>query len=330
MKQRKALTSLAFDMSPSDIKASAHRIIAAHRAVEDRVASVPLDAVSFDNVVVPLANVNAALAAELNNILFYKSVSAIKAKRDASIEAKTLIDAYFVESGMRKDVADVVAALDAKGLGDGASDEARRFLRYEARDYRRNGLHLPADTRLAVEKLQKELSALSTKFSKHLNEESNELQFTDAELAGLDADFIGALKKKEGKRVVTLKYPHAFPIMKLCSVAATRRALEKAFNNRCVAEGNAALLEEMAEKRAQLARLLGFDTHAAYVLDIRMAKDPQAVGAFLRGLHEQLDAPARAEIAALADLMPEGERDAATGAGTIDMPVMILQRTFVD
>ena len=63
MKQRKALTSLAFDMSPSDIKASAHRIIAAHRAVEDRVASVPLDAVSFDNVVVPLANVNAALAA---------------------------------------------------------------------------------------------------------------------------------------------------------------------------------------------------------------------------------------------------------------------------
>ena len=77
-------------MSPHDIKATARRIIAQHRAVEDAVAAVPLKSASFDNVVVPIANINARLAAALNNILFYKSVSAVKAKRDASIEAKKL------------------------------------------------------------------------------------------------------------------------------------------------------------------------------------------------------------------------------------------------
>ena len=47
--------------------------------------------------------------------------------------------------------------------------------------------------------------------------------FTDEELAGLPAGFINSLQVVDGKRKVTLAYPHTIPILRNCRVAATRK-----------------------------------------------------------------------------------------------------------
>jgi Zn-dependent oligopeptidase len=51
-------------------------------------------------------------------------------------------------------------------------------------------------------------------------------------------------------------------------VPLTRKTVEVAFNRRCI-DTNTALLEEMLELRHKVAVTLGYENHAAYVLEQR-------------------------------------------------------------
>uniref|UniRef100_K1PNN9 Thimet oligopeptidase n=1 Tax=Magallana gigas TaxID=29159 RepID=K1PNN9_MAGGI len=131
-------------------------------------------------------------------------------------------------------------------------------------------LHLPTDKQQKIKEIKKRMSDLSIDFSKNLNEENTILTFTEEELVGVPEDFLKSLEKNEdGKLKVTLKYPHYFPCMKKARNPETRKKLETAFNSR-------------------KARLLGFPTRAAFVLDMRMAKDPEKVRTFLVDLAQKL------------------------------------------
>jgi len=72
-------------------------------------------------------------------------------------------------------------------------------------------------------------------------------------------------------------------MMQLCKVSSTRQTMEKAFNSRCM-DTNVEIIEELVRLRAQAAKLLGYASHAEYILDVRMAKDPTNVDTFLSEL----------------------------------------------
>lgn len=48
-----------------------------------------------------------------------------------------------------------------------------------------------------------------------------------------------------------------------------------------MAQENCRILQELAELRAQKSALLGFETHAAFALEMNMAKDCKTVATFL-------------------------------------------------
>lgn len=127
------------------------------------------------------------------------------------------------------------------------------------------------------------MSELSINFSTHSNEEKTIIEFTESELEGLPEDFKNSLEKKDEKFQVSLKYPHYIPMMQLCKVSSTRQTMEKAFNSRCM-DTNVEIIEELIRLRAQAAKLLGYASHAEYILDVRMAKDPTNVDTFLSEL----------------------------------------------
>lgn len=70
---------------------------------------------------------------------------------------------------------------------------------------------------------------------------------------------------------IALSYPTVFPILNTCTVPQTRKAVEVAFNRRCI-DKNVALLEEMLELRHNIATTLGYENHASYVLEQRCVR----------------------------------------------------------
>eukprot|EP00166_Cyanidium_caldarium_P002885 ctg_281.g172 len=187
----------------------------------------------------------------------------------------------------------------------GLSLEHVRYMRYTIRDYERLGMHLDDIERERFVALRTRISDLCIEYQRNLNEEDTRVWFRADQLAGMPASFLTGLRQRrnaqrpeEAEYEVTLKYPHYFPLMKHCRVEETRRLMERLFNSRCVPE-NVALLEEAVKLRDDAAKLLGYSSHAAYVLDTRMAGSPAAVTQFLRRISKRMERAAQTELAEL-------------------------------
>ncbi len=77
---------------------------------------------------------------------------------------------------------------------------------------------------------------------------------------------------------------------------------------RCI-DSNTPILSELISLRAEQAALLGYKTHAHYVLEIRMAKSPDTVAPFLQGLSDKLTPLAQEEMAYWRELKAEEARE---------------------
>ncbi|XP_046548552.1 LOW QUALITY PROTEIN: thimet oligopeptidase-like [Haliotis rubra] len=286
---------LSWKITADDIKASADELIVKTKAAYDAVGLLKTEEINYGNVVKALADNDCQYSVKRNNLDFVQHVYADKGLRDVSVEADKKLSEFEVEMSMRQDVFDAIVAFQKNNKGE-ISAEAKRYLERLIKLGRRNGLHLPKDVQDRIKALKKRMSDLGIDFSKNLNEENTILEFPEEELVGLPDDFLKALEKTEsGLYKVSLKYPHYFPCMKKARNPDTRRKMETAFNSRCLKE-NTPILEELVKLRHEKAKLLGFPTHSAFILDMRMAKTPEAVDTFLKDLTQKLQPLRKGEM----------------------------------
>ncbi|RUS85144.1 hypothetical protein EGW08_007108 [Elysia chlorotica] len=271
-----------------DIESDAEKLMERMKKVYDAIGALSDDQVTYENVVQVAADCDCWSAVERNNIDFLQHVSPNKELRDASVAADKKLSEFDVELSMRQDVFEsFVAAVGKEGFKSW-KPEAQRYVERIIKIGKRNGLHLPKEVQDKIKAIKKRMSDLSIDFSTNLNEENTVLEFSESELG----------KKSEGsdgKLKVTLKYPHTFPCMKKAKNPNTRKTMETAFNSRCKAE-NTPILEELVRLRDENAKLLGYPTHAHFVLDLRMAKKPEAVADFLSSLSKKLKALQKEEL----------------------------------
>ncbi|HBT11209.1 MULTISPECIES: M3 family metallopeptidase [Leeuwenhoekiella] len=178
--------------------------------------------------------------------------------------------------------------------------------------FSRNGANLAEDKKARLREIDTELSKLSLTFGENVLAETNkfELHLTDeADLAGLPESTKEAAaqtaeeKGKEGW-VFTLEYPSYIPFMKYAENRELRKKMAIAFgakgfhNDELDNQENVLKIVNLRQERANL---LGYKTHAHFVLEERMAKSPENVERFLQDLLEKAKPAAEREFTQLAN-----------------------------
>lgn len=171
------------------------------------------------------------------------------------------------------------------------------------------GLDEAAKTRL--KEINARLSSLTTQFDQRLLADTNDLALVvddAAELSGLtegELSAAAAAARDRGlpdKYVISLVLPTSHPYLERLENAETRRRLfeaQRARGGRGNEHDTRQTLLELVRLRAEKARLLGFDSHAAAVTRDNTAGTPEAVRELLVGLAPAAAANARRERAAL-------------------------------
>ena len=220
-------------------------------------------------------------------------------------------------------------------------DEARRLLDKVVRDFRRAGADLDDEGKTRLKEINSRLSELSTAFGENLLADTNEraVSITDeAELAGLSQaakDNFARYARKAGHDagwLIPLDLPSVQAVLTDLESPDARARVYAASIARGTGEGhdNRPVLLEEVRLRAERARLLGYDTHADYVIADETAGDAAAAKKLITDLAPAAVANAEGEYKRVADLAAEETGDdayeGATEVGAPDWPYWAERR----
>lgn len=175
------------------------------------------------------------------------------------------------------------------------TSEQRTLLNKKYKSFARNGANLNDTDKERLRAIDKELAQLKLKFGENVLAETNafELLLTDEnDLSGLPEGAKEAAKQlaeSKGKTgwMITLDYPSYIPFMTYADNRELRKTLALAFGSKAFkgnAHDNQNNVLKIANLRYERANILGYKTHADFVLEERMAKTPDTVLSFLNEL----------------------------------------------
>lgn len=197
--------------------------------------------------------------------------------------------------------------------------EQKRLLDKIYKNFTRNGANLNEDNQKRLREIDAKLGQLSLKFGENVLAETNQFQLhvTDAKrIKGIPETVLKSaqhLAKQEAKDgyIFTLDYPSFLPVMKFAQDRKLREELLKGFGSKGFKDNtynNEAIVLEIVQLRFERAQLLGFKTHADFVLQERMAKSPENVHRFLNDLLEKAKPAAKNELKELSDFAKETDQ----------------------
>ncbi len=173
--------------------------------------------------------------------------------------------------------------------------EQNTLLDKKYKSFSRNGANLNDTDKAKLREIDKKLSKLSLQFGENVLAETNAYELhisNEDEIKGLPqgakeaAQLLAKEKDKEGW-IFTLDYPSYVPFMTYVNNRELRENLAKAFGSRAFKQNkndNQQIVLDIVKLRHKRANLLGYKTHAHFVLEERMAETPEKVLSFSNDL----------------------------------------------
>jgi len=199
---------------------------------------------------------------------------------------------------------------------DKLSAEQKMLLDKTYKGFVRNGALLNDEKKKNLREIDEKLSKIKLEFGNHVLTETQRYEkiIIDKKLLlGLPAYVIEAAKEEAKKRkregwVFTLDFPSYSAVMKYAENRELREEMYIAFNSKAFKGDkldNKKTVLEIARLRNERAHLLGYSSHASFVLEERMAKSPEKVISFLDDLLEKAKPVAEKELTRLKEFAAE-------------------------
>lgn len=188
------------------------------------------------------------------------------------------LSAFSTALSLNRQVFEALSALDLSET----DSETAHYVEKTLRDFRLSGVDRDDQTREKIKALNEELVLIGQEFARNIREDKTEVIVNDvSELDGLPKDFIDAHQPDDnGKIVLTTDYPDYIPVMSYSKSDDLRKRMYFAFNNRAY-PNNMAVLDRLAQKRHELANLLGFASWADYATSDKMIKSAANASDFI-------------------------------------------------
>ena len=286
---------------------------AVHQGIADLEAEIATiadnpDDPSFDNTIVALDKAGGTLGkvmAVFGNITNTDTNDALSELEGTIYPMVSKVsDSISFNEPLFERVKTIYNARDTLGL----DEQDLRLIELTYRQFERAGATLAPEVKAQVSDINTEISGLTTKFGQNLLKSTKAFKVeisNEDELAGLSDDFKAAIQSEDADGTpfwtLTLDRSVYETFMTQSENRKQRRRMFDGYTQRASSGefDNGPVAIKIAQLRAQRAELLGYRTHAEYVLEYNMAKTPETVEQFLVRVWEPGLAQAKQERATM-------------------------------
>jgi len=316
------ISTLPNQMPPFDRITDDHFVPAMERGMQDQLAEIETIASNpapptFDNTIVAMERSGRLLSRATS--VFFALVSADtndtrqEIQREMTPQLTAHSDAIQLDPQLYARIEALYQGREELGL----NAEQMRLLEEYRRDFVRAGAQLSEEQKTRLREINAEMARLGTEFSQNVLKEVNDSAVvveTALELEGLSEGQIqsaadeAAKRGYDGKYVLTLMNFSSQPQLTSLVNREVRERLMEASLKRGSRGGefdNREIVASLLELRAEKANMLGYDTHADFVLEERTAGTVAAVDEMLGTLAPVSVANARKEGEALQTMIEE-------------------------
>lgn len=286
-----------FGTVPFDKIEHKHYIPAFNAAIKKGLADVDKivhssDSPTFENTI-EMLSYSGELFERVSNIFYNLNSAETDAEmQEIARKLAPIVSDYYNDILFNKDLfLRIKAVYDQKEKLE-LSEEQHTLLEKTYKRFSRNGANLDQEGQARLRNISKELSELSLRFQDNVLAETNAylLPITDQDdLSGLPQTAIDAGAQLAAERnmegwAFSLHAPSFGPFLQYADKRSLRQEMYMAFSTRASKENkydNRDVLKRIANLRLERAQLLGYPTHAHFVLEERMAESPEKVNALL-------------------------------------------------
>lgn len=293
----------------SDYKEAFQKTIELAKEEIDTIIKNP-NAPTFSNTIEALDYSGEQLD-RLSNIFFnLNSAETCDEMQKIAQEVSPLLTAFSNDIALNEDLFKRVKAVYDQKDTLTLSTEQATLLDKKFKGFSRNGALLSEEDKLKLREIDTELAKLKLTFGENVLAETNNYQLhitNEADLKGLPdgakemAASLAKSKNLEGW-VFTLDFPSYLPFVTYVENRELRKEIAIAAGKKSFQSNefdNQENVKRIVELRHKRANLLGYQSHSLFVLEERMAQNPEKVQSFLNDLLEKAKPAAHKEFAEL-------------------------------
>jgi thimet oligopeptidase len=221
---------------------------------------------TLENTLRPFDDVALELDAVGQQALLIQSVHPDAKVRETAEKVSQNASALGTQVSLNRAAYDAISALDVSG----ADAETKYYVQRLLRDFRLAGVDKDEATRKRIQALRDELIQIGQDFDRNIRTDLRTVKTDPTELEGLPKDYIARHKPDaDGKITLTIDYPDSLPVFSYARNEDLRKRMFMEYNNRAYPK-NIEVLDKLLARRAELAKLLGFDAWANYITADKM------------------------------------------------------------